>query len=328
MRRSLVAIMLCSLTVHAHGRAFEAATLKPAACLEEAPRIQSQQKPECGFEDQEGSEAPEARPGYTLSAVPTPIPPDQHGEGAAQTEQGGEQGTEFWPSFLGLHLKLTDSIVAIFTAMLALFTFLLWRSTDKLWAAGERQIAVAMKAATAAEVSARAARDSQRPWIGFVRAEPAGRVSFQGESGELIVDISFRNYGQSIATDIAWRFASEAVAPGLASNWSERQALVLDGAVAGTATGPDDGFISLVPGQEHTIRAISLSFDVGGLTDYVVVTTGGCRYLIDGIPHWAGMVFTVIDDFAGKGEGIPVAHGQREPSQIKVVRAFNGGRVT
>jgi hypothetical protein len=50
-------------------------------------------------------------------------------------EQGEDQGTEFWPSFFGLKLKITDSLLAAFTLGLLIFTGLLWKSTDKLWKA-------------------------------------------------------------------------------------------------------------------------------------------------------------------------------------------------
>lgn len=64
-------------------------------------------------------------------------PNQEHG--GKYSEQGENEGTEFWPPFLGIRLKITDSLLALFTAGLLIFTGLLWRSTDKLWAAGERQ---------------------------------------------------------------------------------------------------------------------------------------------------------------------------------------------
>ena len=42
--------------------------------------------------------------------------------------------TEYWPTIFGIKLKITDSL-------LALFTLGLWISTSKLWKAGERQAA-------------------------------------------------------------------------------------------------------------------------------------------------------------------------------------------
>jgi hypothetical protein len=45
-----------------------------------------------------------------------------------------QEGTEYFPVFFGLRLKLTDTL-------LALFTLGLWISTSQLWKAGERQAA-------------------------------------------------------------------------------------------------------------------------------------------------------------------------------------------
>jgi hypothetical protein len=62
--------------------------------------------------------------------------------GGKHAEQRDEEGTEFWPTVLGLRLKITDSLLAIFTGGLLIFTGLLWRSTEKLWTASENQSAI------------------------------------------------------------------------------------------------------------------------------------------------------------------------------------------
>jgi hypothetical protein len=58
-----------------------------------------------------------------------------------QVEQSNEEGSEFWPPFLGVRLKITDSLLAVFTLGLLVFTGLLWQSTEKLWIAGEKTAA-------------------------------------------------------------------------------------------------------------------------------------------------------------------------------------------
>jgi hypothetical protein len=52
-------------------------------------------------------------------------------------KHGNQEGTEFWPPFLGIRMKVTDSLLVLFTFVLAIFTGLLWNSTNKLWTAGE-----------------------------------------------------------------------------------------------------------------------------------------------------------------------------------------------
>src|SRR5208283_5434030 len=41
-------------------------------------------------------------------------------------------GTEFWPAAFGIRLKITDSIIALFTVVLALATWALWDATRNL----------------------------------------------------------------------------------------------------------------------------------------------------------------------------------------------------
>src|ERR1700689_1383165 len=56
------------------------------------------------------------------------------GENSQQSEN---EGTEFWPPFFGIRVKITDSLLAAFTLGLLVFTALLWGSTDNLWKAGK-----------------------------------------------------------------------------------------------------------------------------------------------------------------------------------------------
>ena len=49
---------------------------------------------------------------------------------------------EYWTPIFGMHVKITDSLVAVFTAALFVATLGLWISTRKLWLSGERQSAI------------------------------------------------------------------------------------------------------------------------------------------------------------------------------------------
>jgi hypothetical protein len=44
-----------------------------------------------------------------------------------------QNGTEFWPPLLGYRLKVTDTLIALFTALLFAATIGLWLSTRRLW---------------------------------------------------------------------------------------------------------------------------------------------------------------------------------------------------
>ena len=94
-----------------------------------APKVNTDQQAHGALKGEEKAQASEHSPAK---------PNEEHGR--KDVEQREEDGTEFWPSFLGLRLKITDSLIAGFTLGLLIFTGLLWRSTDKLWLAGEKQL--------------------------------------------------------------------------------------------------------------------------------------------------------------------------------------------
>ncbi len=104
------------------------------------------------------------------------------------TERVGD--TEFWPAFWGIRLKITDSLLVLFTLLLAIFTYRLERSTFKLWKAAKEQAedvrkqaqsqaienarqydvasanaGSAQKSAEAAEKAAKVAEGTARPFV-------------------------------------------------------------------------------------------------------------------------------------------------------------------
>lgn len=111
---------------------------------------------------------------------------------------------EYWPTFLGIKLKITDTLVVILTAALAYYTNALNQSTLKLWQAGERQNDTAAKAAEAAAASARVARDalvaSNRAWI-------VGRMNLTDQP------LSFGNGG--LYTSVSFDLVNTGAAPAL-----------------------------------------------------------------------------------------------------------------
>jgi hypothetical protein len=52
--------------------------------------------------------------------------------GGNHSEQGENEGTEFWPPVFGYRLKVTDTLVTVFTALLFFATLALWLSTRAL----------------------------------------------------------------------------------------------------------------------------------------------------------------------------------------------------
>jgi hypothetical protein len=123
----------------------------------------------------------------------TGIPPVTNHAKDGQTTQHKEEKSEFWSA------KLTDWLLAAFTALLVAFTYRLWKSTDKLWIAGERQIGVAERSATVAE---RALTDIERPYLFIFNISALRRIEEAYDFDEeqtynlLRVTYSVANYGK------------------------------------------------------------------------------------------------------------------------------------
>ena len=99
-----------------------------------------------------------------------------------------DAGTEYWPTFFGLRLKITDSLVIAFTMVLAVFTGLLWWSTDKLWRVSQLQSDLTKKALVA----------GQRAWISVsLRADSDFNVT-EGYA-DIGVSLEVTNIGRSPA---------------------------------------------------------------------------------------------------------------------------------
>jgi hypothetical protein len=172
-----------------------------------APQIQAKQQPDGAFKGEH-----DTRRGRQEAAKLDEQQSEKH------PERGENEGTEFWPSFFGLRLKITDSMLAAFTFGLLVFTGLLWRSTDKLWAAGEKQFGLLSETAVAQsrdmQISIKAADESnalsreifiteQRPWL-LWKIPPIIELKINGRNLEVGIVGSLTNLGKAPAFDIAY----------------------------------------------------------------------------------------------------------------------------
>lgn len=108
---------------------------------------------------------------------------------AATSKEAGEiAGSEFWPALFGYKIKISDSLLVLFTAVLAVFTGLLWWSTAKLWKAGEKQ----------AVLTKQALISSQRAWIS-ISLEADGDLDVTRQGIQLPVCLHVHNIGRSPA---------------------------------------------------------------------------------------------------------------------------------
>jgi hypothetical protein len=108
-----------------------------AACAY-APSQQAQQTPSVETQ-KESTNTPNNKKNPDRSPPTLVSKPADASHSADGHKDGNQEGTEFWPPFLGVRLKITDSLIALFTGVLAIYTARLNKSTKKLW--GEANIA-------------------------------------------------------------------------------------------------------------------------------------------------------------------------------------------
>ena len=119
-------------------------------------------------------------------------------EDQPKARQGEEEGTEFWPAFLGYRLKVTDTLVAAFTALLFFATIALWLATRRL--------------VTGAEQTA------ERQLRAFVFAKGfSSRINLEEDEpgnfrvGQYLFFFSIENVGLTPAQDLRCYFSTEAL---------------------------------------------------------------------------------------------------------------------
>lgn len=175
------------------------------------PSIQPEQKTDGTVQDQ-GNAEQEARRSLPAPSETPSLPPTNHA--SHEGEQGSEEGTEFWPSFLGYRVKITDSLLVVFTAVLAIVTMGLWVSTHRLWKAGERQIELvktsaesSLKSVNAAieanEFNMRAFNITQRPWVSIAAEEVASPLIFEERQSVINLNLTLKNTGAAPALRVA-----------------------------------------------------------------------------------------------------------------------------
>jgi len=128
-------------------------------------------------------------PPASPQAIPSQAPPAAAAAPTvvccAETRPREAEGTEFWPAFRGYRLRITDTLIVGFMALLFWATWLLWRATRKL----------VKDAELSAERQLRAYLAVVPKSFGGFRANALGRV-----------DLVIKNLGQTPAQKIKHRF--------------------------------------------------------------------------------------------------------------------------
>jgi hypothetical protein len=97
-----------------------------------APTVNAEQQSDSGLKPHQADDAKHRSADNAPPSVPAIGGEGGCGECKPKTEHGEDEGTEFWPPLYGYRLKVTDTFVAAFTALLFFATLALWLSTRNL----------------------------------------------------------------------------------------------------------------------------------------------------------------------------------------------------
>lgn len=103
-----------------------------------APAVKAEQQSNSGLQAHQGDNAEHGAANNAPPGAPSIGSKSGGGEGQPKAEHSEDEGTEFWPPFLGYRLKVTDTLVAAFTALLFFATIALWLATRRLVLGAEK----------------------------------------------------------------------------------------------------------------------------------------------------------------------------------------------
>lgn len=148
---------------------------------QQGPRVDSKQQPDRPVKgESEGSD----RAKGTSNAL-TPQVLEARGEPSTRersddAHKGGDEATEFW-TILGRHLKITDTLVVVFTFLLFAATLALWRATDRLVRGADET--------------------AERQLRAYIFVE-SGKVETPLANGRFMANLIVRNSGKTPAYDV------------------------------------------------------------------------------------------------------------------------------
>jgi hypothetical protein len=110
------------------------------------PQINSQQKSDGGLKTQSQTTDQKGAPTPAPAASPENAPSVAAPKSQWDARHSEQEGTEFWPPFFGLRLKITDSLLALFTFFLFVATWFLYWSTRDLVEGADRTAKAQLRA--------------------------------------------------------------------------------------------------------------------------------------------------------------------------------------
>jgi hypothetical protein len=104
----------------------------------QTPEVKAGQQSNSGLKAQPTTEGNTQPATPSPASVPEVLPGGHDGTCSGQCPNAGQEGTEFWPPLFGYRLKITDTLLVGFTALLFIATLALWWSTRRLVTGADR----------------------------------------------------------------------------------------------------------------------------------------------------------------------------------------------
>jgi hypothetical protein len=154
------------------------------------PDIQTKQESEYGIKNQKSAatHTDSTNPSVTTSTKVVALAAEEKGQ--AKSYHGDQEGTEFWPPFFGYRLKVTDTLIALFTAGLFIATWWLYRATRTLVIGAERT-----------------AQDQLRAYISVTAKLVLNWRHATPQTHALAVGFDIENHGLTIGREIRHNFS-------------------------------------------------------------------------------------------------------------------------
>lgn len=186
----------------------------------QAPEVKSEQKPDSGLKPEQPAEHHEQGTPNTPAAVPEVLADSRDRKCRSDCPDAEQEGTEFWPPFHSYRLKVTDTLVAAFTALLFVATIALWWSTRRLVRGADET-----------------ARKQLRAYVGIECCQ----VITKDLGNTFVVEVRIKNAGETPARDVHHFITAEILTP-----FGERLEF--------NPPGRNMGIVPLAPGMSHVLE--------------------------------------------------------------------------
>jgi hypothetical protein len=151
---------------------------------QETPQVKPQQQTESALKQEKNADKSVEKTNNVAPNSPIVVTLPAKVEEKRDTNKTDEEGTEFWPPFLGYRLKITDTLLVLFTAGLFGATYFLWSATKNLVNGAEET--------------------AERQLRAYVFFEKGGISDKTQDSATPIFNLVFRNYGQTPTKGAYW----------------------------------------------------------------------------------------------------------------------------